>query len=136
MNLPAGAANAMQAALQQMQQAQQQLAQGNAGPQTQQAQQQAAAALAQAQQAVQQQLQQMREQEIQHGPPADGLGSASMGKADTRDLWQAITRDNVDWGRLPGHLRDQIRQAMKDGYPGEFEELIKTYYKGLAEGKK
>ena len=39
------------------------------------------------------------------------------------------------WGELPPHQRDRILQAMTEGFPAHYQQVLEKYYKRLAEEK-
>lgn len=38
----------------------------------------------------------------------------------------------AQWTRLPGHLKNQIRQAEVDSAPEEYRELVRRYFREIA----
>lgn len=85
-------------------------------------------------QSRQQQLSQNQSEEVsaskegragREQPHASGEGAlqtpSGNGKADE------------DWARLQSELKDELSQSLREGYPPEYEILIKQYYRRLAE---
>ena len=58
-----------------------------------------------------------------------GWGVADLRAGQLREL--GIAPD--DWARLPGKLKDQILQVAKTGGPEEYRELVRLYFRALAE---
>jgi hypothetical protein len=72
------------------------------------------------------------------GQAQDQAGGGGAGSSGSRDagkeaLPEAAMLFSEDWGNLPGTVKNQILQAMGEGYPKEFEQLIQIYFRGLAE---
>ena len=43
-----------------------------------------------------------------------------------------VAEEPQNWGRLPGHLKSRVLQALSEGYPKEYEPLVRAYLKALA----
>ena len=69
-------------------------------------------------------------------PGNSGTGSTGIGTGSDAELPEAVMKMGDDWGKLPGEVKNQILQAMKEGYPREFEKMVQVYFRGLAETSK
>jgi len=104
-----------------------------------QVQQEVKDALASAAQEILASMQSMRNAgQGQSKQPGQTAGSAGTGSSGSKDLSgeslpEAAMLLSEDWGKLPGEVKNQILQAMSEGYPKEFEKMIQVYFKGLAE---
>ena len=64
---------------------------------------------------------------------SSGTGGMGQGTLTGEALPEAVMNLGEDWGKLPGNVRNEILQAMGEGYPKEFEKMIQIYFRGLAE---
>lgn len=148
-NLPSEAAKALSEAATQMKKAGQNLQRGdpNSAAQKMPAIEQK---LAEAQQALQQASQQGAESRLAQAAqqPSKKPGQKPSQSQDSRagkeldtpgDVMpvegkpKGIGNVDLDWSRLPSKLKDELSQSLREGYPPEYEALIKQYYKQLSE---
>lgn len=122
-------ARALANAAAQMQQAARMLEAGADSREVAAVQQQVQAALQAASQAVLASMESTRDQNRGGG----GSGSGASAELADEALPEAVMLIGDDWGNLPGKVKNQILQAMSEGYPKEFEEMVQIYFRGLAE---
>jgi len=128
-------AKALANAAAQMQLAARMLERGEDPGQVGQVQQEVQEALNAAAQAMLASMQAMRNQDQAQGkmPGAAGTGTRGSRNLAEEGLPESAMMLSEDWGKLPGEVKNQILQAMSEGYPKEFEKMIQVYFKGLAE---
>jgi hypothetical protein len=136
--MSAETAEALATAAAQMQQAARMLERGADGQEIAQVQQQIQDALRAATQSALGSMQAMRNQSQNQNQPGGSGGTGGSGSAEpaTEELPEAVMKLGDNWGDLPGNVKNQILQAMDEGYPKEFEEMIQVYFRGLAETNK
>ena len=78
-------------------------------------------------------MESMRNQDQDQNPAGGGGGASSSADLADGALPEAVMTVGDDWGNLPGDVKNQILQAMGEGYPKEFEKMIQIYFRGLAE---
>ena len=132
--MSAETAEALAAAATQMQQAARMLERGADGQEIAEIQQQIQDALRAATQSALGSMQAMRNQNQTDG--SGGTGGSGPAEPATEELPEAVMKLGANWGDLPGNVKNQILQAMDEGYPKEFEEMIQVYFRGLAETNK
>jgi len=78
-------------------------------------------------------MESMRNRNQERNRAGGGGGSSSPGDLADGALPEAVMTIGDDWGNLPGDVKNRILQAMGEGYPKEFEKMIRIYFRGLAE---
>jgi len=121
-----------------MRQAARMLEQGADGQAVAEVQQQIQDALHAATQSALGSMQAMRNQSQNRNQSGGSGGTGSSGSAEpaAEELPEVVMKLGGNWGDLPGNVKNQILQAMSEGYPKEFEEMIQVYFRGLAETSK
>lgn len=77
----------------------------------------------------------------QTGQPGGRPGQSLDGRGTTVNLLPTIVRlsdlekplPSKDWGRLPGHLKAALLQALRERYPREYARIIQLYFQEVGE---
>jgi TolA-binding protein len=78
--------------------------------------------------AGQQQQKKPIQQQTQQPAQKPGVGPAGRGKSEG-----PIHTDAQEWGNLPPAIRDQLLQTQGEGFPLKYRELLRRYYRDLAQ---
>ena len=65
--------------------------------------------------------------------PNKPAAKSTLRKGNGKEDLASTRNGNKKWAELPAHQRDRILQSMNDGFPAEYQGILESYYRRLAE---